>query len=318
MAAVDTVTTAPDPKGGSPNVDQRITRLSAASLRKVIDPDLDLPGSIGPGAVLPRQLLSVRDLDVQLTDEQWTRLSREELASILDAGLRFEASLMGGFGLMVAAMPDLTDPRVTYILHEVGEETRHSRMFARVLEQLAPRAKNPFLGRAMRMLDRFMTPRLLRWPALFFVMVLTGEEVPDLLQKLSSEHPDTDPFVREVNRYHRMEEARHLSFARALLPELWTRASRAERYAIRHVAPSMMSGLFDSMVHPGVYRTVGLDGWRTWRAVSRSNYRRQLKAQAFRPVLTNLCDTGAFGPSPRIPRSWRAMCRVDGRGRPMN
>lgn len=318
MAAVDTVTTAPDQKGRSPSVNQRIARLSAASLRKVIDPDLDLPGSVGAGPVLPRELLSVRDLGLQLSDEQWTRLSREELASILDAGLRFEASLMGGFGLMVAAMPDLTDPRVTYILHEVGEETRHSRMFARVLEQLEPQAKNPLLSRAMLMLDRLVTPRLLRWPALFFVMVLTGEEVPDLMQKLSSEHPDTDPFVREVNRYHRMEEARHLSFARALLPELWAKASRAERFAIRHVAPTIMSGLFDSMVHPGVYRTVGLDGWRTWRAVSRSEHRRRLKAQAFRPVLTNLCDSGAFGAAPRVPGAWRAICRVDGRGRPID
>lgn len=315
MADVDTAITTTDQKDAVPSVNQRITRLSAASLRKVIDPDLDIPGSVGPGAVLPRELLSVRNLDLHLTDEEWTRLSREELASILDTGLRFEASLMGGFGLMVAAMTDLTDPRVTYILHEVGEETRHSRMFVRVLEQLDPQAKNPFLGRAMQMLNRFMTPRLLRWPALFFVMVLTGEEVPDLLQKLSSEHPDTDPFVREVNRYHRMEEARHLSFARALLPELWAKASRAEKFAIRHVAPNMMVGLFDSMVHPGVYRSVGLDGWRTWRAVSKSEYRRQLKAQAFRPVLANLCDAGAFGPSPRVPAAWRAMCQVDGHGR---
>ena len=50
-------------------------------------------------------------------------------------------------------------------------------------------------------------------PAFFCVLVLTGEEVPDLFQKLAGEHPDTDPFIRDVNRYHRAEEARHLAFA---------------------------------------------------------------------------------------------------------
>jgi len=28
---------------------------------------------------------------------------------------------------------DLTDPRVTYLLHEMGEETRHLRLFVRLL-----------------------------------------------------------------------------------------------------------------------------------------------------------------------------------------
>ena len=50
--------------------------------------------------------------------------------------------------------------------------------------------------------------------------MLAGEEIPDLMQKLASEHPETDPLLAEVNRYHRQEEARHLAFARMRLPEL--------------------------------------------------------------------------------------------------
>ena len=140
-------------------------------------------------------------------------------------------------------------------------------------------------------------------------MVLTGEEAPDLIQKRSSEHPDTDPFVKAVNRYHRMEEARHLSFARLLLPEVWRDASRFERWFVRRAAPAMMAGTFDSLVHPGVYRTVGLPGWRTWNAVRRSPSRQRLRAESFRPILAVLRDIGAIG---AVPPAWQKACLVDG------
>ena len=55
---------------------------------------------------------------------------------------------------------------------------------------------------------------VLNRPAVFCVLVLAGEEIPDLFQKKIADHPETDPFVRDVNHYHRMEEARHLAFAR--------------------------------------------------------------------------------------------------------
>ncbi len=292
---------------------ERFERLTAASLRRIIEPEFDVKGSVRPGMVLPRELLSVWDLDLDLTDEEWANLSREELASILDAGVRFESVLMAGFGLMLAYRPDLVDPRVVYLLHELGEETRHSRVFVRVIEQLAPRAVNPFTRGIAARLDRFVTTRSLSWSALFCVMVLTGEEAPDLLQRRSGEHADTDPYVRDVNRYHRAEEARHLAFARALLPEVWADASPTERLFVRHGAPLVMNGIFDSLVHPGVYRTVGLPGWRTWNRVRTSPTRRRLRAEAFRPVLDAACAAGVFersGGRHSPTRSWRRACGV--------
>jgi predicted metal-dependent hydrolase len=297
--------------------DQRIERLSAASLRRIIEPDTEVAGSVGPGMVLPRELLSVADLNLDLTEDQWVRLAREELASILDAGVRFESVLMAGFGLMLAWRTDLVDPRVTYVLHEIGEETRHSRLFVRVIEQLSPKAVSPFTRGIYSRVDRSMTTRALRHQAMFCVMVLTGEEAPDLIQRRSSEHPDTDPFVREVNHYHRMEEARHLSFARTLLPELWREASPIERFIVRHAAPFAMVGIFDSLIHPGVYKVVGLPGWQTWNRVRKSESRLQLKAESFRPVCEALRRAGAFGRRGRLPRAWRQACRVDVNGRPL-
>jgi hypothetical protein len=291
-------------------MEDRIERLSAASLRRVIEPETEVQGVVGPGMVVPRELLSVWGLGLELSDEHWEKLAREEVASILDAGIRFESMLMAGFGLILAYYRDLTDPRITYILHEIGEETRHSRLFARVISQLEPTAENVFTRGLLCRLDRLITPRAIQRKALFCIMVLTGEEGPDLVQRRCGEHLLTDPFVREVSRYHRLEEARHLSFARMLLPELWGQASILERLVVRFFGPAIMASVFDSLVQPGVYRTVGLPGWRTWNAVRKSEARQELRAEALRPVMEALRAAGGFGRQGRIPQSWRRVCRI--------
>src|SRR4029078_1912986 len=101
-----------------------------------------------------------------------------------------------------------------YMLHEVGEETRHQRAFVRLIEQIQPQADNPLDGTIPRWIARHADRFLMRQRALFCVMLLAGEEIPDLLQKLASEHPDTDPLVRARNNDHRQEETRHTACAR--------------------------------------------------------------------------------------------------------
>lgn len=292
----------------------RVERLSTLSLKRVVEPDEAVTGSVGDGQLLPDELLSVSGLDLNLTREQRVVLSREEIASIATVGVRFESILMAGFAFDILRR-DLSDPRVTYILHEVGEETRHSRLFLRMISQLKPRAKNPFEGDTARVLQRVVVPLLTSMPAMFCVAVLTGEEIPDLFQKLASEHPDTDPFVRDVNRYHRQEEARHLAFARMILPELWEKAGFVDRLMVKHIAPLLASGMFDTMINPGVYKVVGLPGWRTWLAANRTAQRLALKHSALRPLLGAVIDAGAFSRG-RIPSAWQLVCGVDRHGNP--
>jgi hypothetical protein len=295
--------------------DARIARLADVSGRRFVEPDAALPGAIGPGQILPDELLSIAGLDLELTAEQRAQLSREEVASIAANGIRFEAVLAAGFSLEIVRHQDLTDPRVTYILHELGEETRHSRLFVRMIEQLAPNARSPIDPRILDRAQKSILPRLMVRPAAFCVLVLAGEEIPDLFQTLASEHPETDPFIREVNRYHRQEEARHLNFARMLLPELWSRAPRGERRIVLHLVPFLLEGMFDMLVHPGVYEVVGLPGWPTWRRVRATPERRALKYRALQPVARALVDAGALRPG-RVPTPWQRVCGIDRFGRP--
>ncbi|MGH9307021.1 MAG: diiron oxygenase [Acidimicrobiales bacterium] len=293
---------------------ERVERLSRISVKRVIDPDVDLAGGVGDGQVLPDELLSVHGLDLELTPEQKRVLSCEEVASILDAGMRFEAVLEAGFAFLIATSRDLTDPRITYLLHEMGEETRHQRLFQRVLTQLQPRSRNPMASwPIVPRLERAGMRWITRLPAMLFVSVLGGEEIPDLLQKMASEHPQTDPFLAEVNRYHRQEEARHLSFAKAVLPEVWAEATLLDRLVVRHVSPRAIDQMFRFMVHPGVYAEVGLPPWGTWRAANCTPQRIELRHAATRPVLDAVIDAGILRRG-RIPRAWRDLCGVDASG----
>jgi hypothetical protein len=151
---------------------------------------------------------------------------------------------------------------------------------------------------------------------MLFVSVLGGEEIPDLLQKRASEHPDTDPFLAEVNRYHRQEEARHLLFAQMVLPEVWADASRLDRFVVKHVAPRSIDQMFRFMVHPGVYSAIGLPAWDTWKAANNTPVRIGLRHEATRPILKAIVEAGILRQEP-IPKAWQQLCGVDRNGQPI-
>jgi hypothetical protein len=296
-------------------VEARVERLNVAAARRVIEPDADLPGELGPGRVLPDELLSIHGLDLDLTEEQRIRLGREELAATLRSGILFEAILEAGFAMQIARCDDVTDPRITFLLHEIGEETRHQRIFQRLVRQLEPTAKRRQIGVVDRVLEAVGPHLIIALPALFHTLVLAGEEIPDLLQRRTVDHPDTDPFLAEVNRYHRAEEARHLSYARAVLPEVWAEASFPDRLAVRRVAPWVVRDMFRFLVGPGVYETIGLPGRETWEAVQALPAREALLHEAMRNVLQVLLDAGALERG-RLPQGWQAVCGVDAHGTP--
>jgi len=300
-----------------PDPDRRVARLSVVSAKRVIEPDEEVTGDFRPGQIAADEHIFAVAAGVPMTDEQKAQLSREQAAALLDGGIRLESALMAGFGLMLASWPDMKDPRVTYALHEVGEETRHSRLFARMIVQLQPKAQNPFHSGPAKLIGRRIYRLTAHNPLLLATMVLAGEEIPDLIQRRAVEHPDTDDYLRRANAYHREEEARHIAFAGILLPELWRTASMRQRWLVKHVAPHLVHLMLDGeMLHPGIYAAVGLPGPKTQRAVKRSASYRAFLAEGMRPVLKTLL---ASAPQlrGRVPRAWRRICQVDRTGTPL-
>ena len=205
------------------------------------------------------------------------------------------------------------------MLHEAGEETRHSRLFSRVIESIGPTAKLPVVADPRyAAIERLVTGLAfaigLQFPSAFNAMVLAGEEIPDLFQKRVADHPDTDPFIRDASRYHRQEEARHLSFARMMVGELGSGHGGADSDWSSGSCPAWSTGCSTSSCTRAC-TPAGLPGIRTWLAVRSSPRRAALRHEATRPVLNALVDGGALRPG-RIPTQWRRLCGVDRFGTP--
>lgn len=81
---------------------------------------------------------------------------------------------------------------------------------------------------------------------------------------------------------------------------MWDEASAVERFRVLRVAPIGIRGLFDLFVHPGVYESIGLPGWKTWRAVRSLPTRVALRHAATRPIVAALRDAGAVTTVPKV------------------
>ena len=288
------------------SVDQRIERLSKASLKRIMEPDTEVPGAVGDGQVLPDELLSlanVPELFDRLSAEQKRTLSREEFASIVDTGVRFESVLMAGFSIDILSRRDLTDPRVTYLLHEMGEETRHSRLFVRLLEQVKPR---PRTRSTTRSADRAASSDAV--PHGHAVAVL-----PARAQRRGGPRPAAEAGQRAPR--HRPDDQGGVEIPPPgrgtpprlrpmLFPEQWAAAGPIERFLVRHLGSRIAKAMFDTIVHPGVYGAVGLPTWATWKAVNRSAGRTAMRHRALRPLLTPLLEADVFRGG-RVPKGWR-------------
>lgn len=286
--------------------------MADAAQARFVDPDETVLGPIGAGRVVPDNILSTADLPIELTEDQRIRLGREELASWLEMGARFEAALNTALSMLILQTNDLTRANVRFLLHEIGEETRHQRAFIRVIDQIGPQARNPLRPRWAKPVERLALPQLVGFPALLHVLIMAGEEVPDVYQKHTAAHPDTDPVVAAVNRYHRMEEARHLGYVRTVFPDIWASAGPTDRALVRRVAPQILRSIGMVLVHPGVYATVGLPTWQTWYECNRSPSRHRMLIEAYRPILRMLIDADAFPND--VPRGWRRLCAVTRQG----
>ena len=120
--------------------------------------------------------------------------------------------------------------------------------------------------------------------------------------------------IKAVSKYHRQEEARHLAFARMLFPEQWAAAGPIERFLVRYLGSRIAIAMFDTIVHPGVYATVGLPTGRPGKPST--------APPAAPPCATGpcarcspRCSTPGVFRGGRVPKGWQLACGVDRAGR---
>lgn len=277
--------------------------LLRASAKHSFDPVVDVDW-VAPLAddlfYLPPQRCSLfgTPLWTGLSRAQQIELSKHEVASMASVGIWFEMILMQ---LLVRHSYDLdpTSAHVKYALTEIGDECRHSVMFADMIEKFDAPAYGP--GRLAHRQGKLL--KNISTGAEMFAAILIAEEVLDALQRESMADESLQPIVRTVSRIHVIEEARHVRFARDELTRQWVDLSRWKRERTRLMIGRSAVVIATRLVHPDVYAQVGIDP-AAGKAAARANpQRRETLSWAARRLVPFFTDLGLIeGPAGAL---WR-------------
>jgi hypothetical protein len=252
-----------------PDRDRTASRLLRSSAEHSYDPDVeidwDAPLADDLYFVPPhRSSLYGTPIWEGLTGAQRITLTRHEVSSIAGLGIWFETILMQLL-LRGYYRQDPTAAHAQYALTEIADECRHSVMFGRMIAKLGtpvyrPDGVDQALGKWIA--STGTGPRM-------FAAILICEEILDTLQREAMACEQVQPLVRMVSRIHVVEEARHVRYAREELARQ-VRAAGRGRLAFDKVVVGRAAYLCGTrLIHPGVYRSVGLDpavGQRAARA----------------------------------------------------
>src|SRR5438093_991830 len=216
------------------------------------------------------------------------RLGLHLVATKMKIGTQFENVLQRGLLEFAWTLPNGA-PEFRYVYHEVIEEGQHSLMFQEFVNRTG--FDVPGLGFWDRLGARRVLAAARRFPALFFIFVLGGEDPIDHVQRseLASGRP-IHPLLERIMRIHVTEEARHLSFARHYLRAhvpLLTPAARA-RLALQ--APLILGPMAQLMMRPSaeIVRTYRIPGEVVAEAYTRNPRHRAKTVEALGKV-RDLC-----------------------------
>lgn len=228
------------------------------------------------------------------------------VASKMKVGYFFEGVLKRGL-LEHATTLAAGSPELRYVYHEVIEEAQHSLMF----QEFAGRAGHgtvPHLPRKAVVGSRRVVKLARRFPELFFVFVLGGEDPIDHMQRetLRDTSRDLHPLLERIMRIHVTEEARHLSFARHWLKRRVPSLGPVRRLVLSIGTPLILGEMGGLMLKPSteIVQRYGIP-----KAVLREAYDDNLEFQASAAVamrkVRRLCrELGLVNPISR--QLWKA------------
>ena len=222
------------------------------------------------------------------------RVSQLEYVHLLHAGLWLESLFIARVAGLVHRCSDAATRM--RLLEEMREEAGHSLMFVELLRRsgFAPAAAH---GRALRLVD-VLARTLPSGSALFWALVVAGEELPDRLNRQIQrgvEDVTVSAVVYRMSRIHAEDEAAHAAYARERCVEA---AARCPRWVRAALAPAVGAaiGLYARYVYfppAELYVQAGLAPGRLWRARALANPRRAaLVAGMLRPTVAFLRRSG--------------------------
>jgi hypothetical protein len=223
----------------------------------------------------------------------------------MKAGLQFESILKRGLLEYAFKLPD-NSPEFRYAYHEVIEEAHHSLMFQEFVNRSGLEVHG--LTWDMKFGARRVIGMARRFPALFFVFVLGGEDPIDHVQRsVLRSGRELHPLTERIMRIHVTEEARHLSFARQYLRNEVPKLPRWKRAVISIEAPIILYTMASVMMRPPkeLVKRYGIPKEALQEAYHRGGPAEQAVRDSLRKVRELLVELGLVGPVGK--RLWKAL-----------
>ena len=235
-----------------------------------------------------------------------SRVGLHMAATFMKIGIQFESVLKRGLLEFAQALPNGA-PEFRYAYHEVCEEAQHSLMFQEFVNRSG--FDPPGLAGWRLWLGRGIARGAEKFPALFFVAVLAGEEPIDHIQRSLLHGGRPLPAVLErIMRIHVTEEARHLCFARQFLRREVPGLSAAQRLRLRLRAPLLLRNMAQAMLcaSPEVARMHGIPRNALAEAYALQNQRFAVRLRGAVAKTRELCEElDLIGPATRP--IWRRL-----------
>jgi hypothetical protein len=289
-----------------------VKRLSHQSVVKHFDAYVDVPWDDPAYAIDPADPRWELSAEHPLGATEWyqnqpaevrSRLGLHLVVTLMKAGLQFESILKRGLLEYAFLLPD-GSPEFRYAYHEVIEEAQHSLMFQEFVNRSGLEA--PGLTWDVKFSARRVVVMARRFPALFFVFVLGGEDPIDHVQRNALRDLDgLHPLLERIMRIHVTEEARHLSFARQYLRANVPGLSRGRRLQIAVRAPLILATMASVMMRPSrtIVRTYGIPKAVLAEAYGPGTRSRDEVRASLRKVRNLLGELGLISPLSR--KLWR-------------
>lgn len=288
-----------------------LDRLNEQSVRKHHDAFADIAWDSDELALDPTDPRFELTPDEPLGATEWyrsrgaatrARIGCDMSASKMKTGLQFESILQRGLLEFAGTLPN-GSPEFRYAYHEIIEEAQHSLMFQEFVNRSGFDARG--LGWPERLGGRVIVRLARRFPELFFIFVLGGEDPIDHVQRrlLRRDEP-VHPLVERIIRIHVTEEARHLSFARHYLKRNVPQLSPTRRALLAIGAPAVLAVMARLMLRPStqVIERHRIPKHVVANAYGRNDHYRRRTAASLEKVRA-LCDELGI----TRPGLWRAL-----------
>ena len=234
----------------------------------------------------------------ELSESQRAELTRQESASVACTGIWFEIILQQ---MMLRDMytADRTSPEFQCALTEIGDECRHSIMFARGAAKLNAPAYLP----KRRVVELGRLFKTIAWGETAYAAILVAEEVLDVMQRDWMRDERVAPFVRTINNIHVVEESRHMKFARDEVVKRMQGAGPLRRQATALLVAASAYHIVTSMVSDRAYAEAGLDVARAKREAAGNEHYKSMLRSSCRGLMEFLHSAGLLtGPASAIYR----------------